>query len=109
MTCLTLNIEIGSAILKANAPVVFFEEFIFRGILWMALRKIKLSERWILLIQAALFGLAHYYFYFHYPVFLFVVIPISGILFGAMVYRTKSIFLSLIFHFLFNIISNLLL
>lgn len=103
------NVDIAGAILQANAPVVFFEEFIFRGVLWMALRRINLGERWILLIQAALFGFAHYYFYFDYPVFLFVVIPISGILFGAMVYRTKSIFLSLVCHFLFNIIANLLL
>ena len=103
------NVEIAGAILQANAPVVFFEEFIFRGVLWMALRKINLSERWILMTQAALFGFAHYYFYFDYPVFLFVVIPISGILFGAMVYRTKSIFLSLVCHFLFNIVANLLL
>jgi len=45
------NVEIAGAILQANAPVVFFEEFIFRGVLWMALRKINLSERWILMTR----------------------------------------------------------
>jgi uncharacterized protein len=103
------KIDIGSAISRANTPLVFFEEFIFRGILWMMLRKIGLGERWILFIQAVLFGLAHFYFFFYYPVFLFVVIPILGILFGAMVYRSRSIFPSLMFHFVINVISNLLL
>ncbi|MDR0499252.1 MAG: CPBP family intramembrane metalloprotease [Holophagales bacterium] len=76
------------------------EELFFRGILWGECRRIKLSNLSILCIQAILFWGAHY-FYYDNP-FNWVRVMISGLIFGIVAWRTRSILASSILHAMFN-------
>lgn len=96
---------IDTAILRANLPAAVCEEALFRGMLWMFLKNLKLTERKILFIQALLFWISHYYYYSKLYIF-WVAFPIISFLFGMMVIRSKSLTPSTISHFVINILLN---
>jgi len=78
------------------------EEPLFRGFLWGALRQLKLSNGWILLIQTLLFTSAHVYFAHQYPLMFWVYIPAAAILFGILTLRSRSISAAILAHGMIN-------
>jgi len=72
------------------------EEFLFRGFFWGYSRKSKSSEVSILCIQTILFWGAHYY-YFSKPG-PWIMVLLMGLIFGAVAWKTKSLFLSALVH-----------
>jgi membrane protease YdiL (CAAX protease family) len=98
------NMSVVDVAFFVNPPFLLAEEFVFRGLLWEFLRDIKFSENKIIYIQAFLFWLCHLYFA---PIVLWILFPLTSILLGYLVLRTKSITFSLFLHFLHNIFSNI--
>jgi membrane protease YdiL (CAAX protease family) len=93
----------------AQLAVIVFEELIFRGALWTYLRSLGLNERATFSVQAFLFWVSHHKFLLlNNPYFFWIALPINAILLGLMTWRSKSLTLSTIGHFLFNFISQLL-
>lgn len=84
---------IYSIIAVAVIPAVF-EELFFRGIIFSQFKNVSLKKACI--IAGLLFGLGH----FNYQQFLYAFA--MGILACAVVYRTKSIFPTIILHFTIN-------
>lgn len=83
---------------------VVYEEFLFRGLLWKYLKKLRFSERTVFIVTSLLFWLAHYEYLLDSSLVVFwIYIPIISILLGFVVYRTKSIGFSSISHFLTNV------
>jgi len=78
------------------------EEPLFRGFLWGALRQLKLSDGWILLIQTLLFTSAHVYFAHQYPLMFWVYIPSAAIVFGILTMRSRSISSAILAHGMIN-------
>jgi membrane protease YdiL (CAAX protease family) len=72
------------------------EEFLFRGFLWGFMRQAGLSDFSILCIQAILFWVGHYW-YWDMPI-AWIRVLFGGLLYGAVAWRTKSLFLSAIVH-----------
>jgi hypothetical protein len=95
--------------LQAQLAVIVFEELIFRGALWAYLRSLGLSERAVFYAQAFLFWVSHHKFLsLNNPYFFWIALPINAILLGLITWRSKSLTVSTIGHFLFNFISQLL-
>jgi len=78
------------------------EEPLFRGFLWGALRQLKLSDGWILLIQTLLFTSAHVYFAQQYPLMFWVYIPAAALVFGILTMRSRSISAAILAHGMIN-------
>jgi membrane protease YdiL (CAAX protease family) len=76
------------------------EEFLFRGFFWGYLRKFQISELSILCIQAIPFWAAHYYYASTPGIWIRVLI--SGLLFGVVAWKTRSIFSSALVHACWN-------
>ncbi|MCL1894204.1 MAG: CPBP family intramembrane metalloprotease [Holophagaceae bacterium] len=101
-----------SAIVVQFALNALPEELLFRGFLWGYLKNnIKISNFSILLIQAILFWAGHYW-YFDLP-WRWINVLVSGLVFGIVAWKTKSLFISSIAHaclnsssVFFNSISN---
>jgi len=74
------------------------EEPLFRGFLWGYLRQLKWKEVWICLFQAFLFTLAHAYYIKSSPVSFWLLDPFYGIVFGLLVWRSRSIATSMAAH-----------
>jgi membrane protease YdiL (CAAX protease family) len=89
-----------------RTPFILVEELLFRGILWMFLKNLKLSEWIIVFVQAALFWLFHVYYVFTDPVHFWVTIPIISVALGVMTWYSRSITPALLAHFLYNAISS---
>ncbi|MBV6401913.1 MAG: hypothetical protein CNIPEHKO_02216 [Anaerolineales bacterium] len=99
---------IGS--LQAYLALNVFEEVIFRGALWAYLRSLKLNDQAAFLVQAFLFWIAHRSLLLaNHPYSFWVATPCIAILLGLLVWRTKSLTPSIISHFLFNFLSQILL
>jgi membrane protease YdiL (CAAX protease family) len=97
-------------VLQSYLVLNVFEEVIFRGALWVYLRSLGLSERTTFFVQAFLFWIAHPRFLFLGDWYSFwVAAPCIAILLGLLVWRSKSLTPSVLAHFLFNFISQLLL
>jgi len=79
-----------------NAAVI--EEPLLRGFLWGFLLSKHWKVHWIWLIQAGLFMLAHIYYLGTFNYSLFIIVPFSGLVFGLLVWRSKSIGTSMIAH-----------
>lgn len=90
------------AIFWTNPPIIAAEEFLFRGLLWKLLRDFGYTENKVIYIQAFLFWVFHFYLE---PIFFWIFLPLTSILFGYLVSRTKSISYSMILHFTHNIFS----
>jgi len=77
------------------------EEFMFRGFLWGCLRKFGMADKWILFVQAGLFWVAHIN-YIDRGYSFWVVVPLSGLVFGLLAWQSKSIATSMIAHSVVN-------
>ena len=82
------------------------EEVLFRGFTWGFLRRIKVKEYWILIIQLFMFIIGHVYFLETNPYVFWIVIPTGGFLMGIVVWKTRSIGHSMITHSLGNAFGN---
>ena len=78
------------------------EEPFFRGFLWGALRETGFRDRGAFVIQALLFWLAHVYYLRAYPLSFWFIVPLGAVLFGLLVWFSKSLSTSLIAHGLMN-------
>ncbi len=78
------------------------EEPVFRGILWGVLRKKGWNEVIILPFQAALFLLAHVYYFGKMPYMFWISIPIGGLALGFMAWRSRTITSSMAAHSMMN-------
>jgi membrane protease YdiL (CAAX protease family) len=83
------------------------EEFIFRGFLWGCLRKIGLSNMWILFIQAGLFWVAHIN-YIDRSYSFWIALPIGGLVMGLLAWKSKSIATSMVLHSVYNAMTYLI-
>lgn len=84
-------------------PLAIVEEVVFRGMLWMFLKKLNFSEYKIIILQAIFFWIPHVYFASENPVSFWVIVPIMSIILGVSVWATRSITSSIFLHVLFNI------
>ena len=78
------------------------EEPFFRGFLWGALKKSGWKEGWVLAAQGVLFWVAHIYLIERSPMTFWVIVPLGGVVFGALAWRSRSIGVSMIAHGLAN-------
>jgi membrane protease YdiL (CAAX protease family) len=78
------------------------EEPLFRGFLWGYLRQLKWRENLIWLFQAVLFTSAHVYFAAQFPLMFWVLIPLAGLLFGLLAWRSRSIAPAIFAHAMVN-------
>lgn len=78
------------------------EEPFFRGFLWGALRRAGWKDVWICILQGALFWLAHVYWLDRSPFTFWVIVPLGGLVFGLLAWRSRSIAVSMIAHGLAN-------
>ncbi|WP_353097971.1 CPBP family intramembrane glutamic endopeptidase [Empedobacter brevis] len=79
------------------APV--FEEIIFRGIILKGMLNFNIKPTIAILINGFVFGCAHM------NPWQFIGAGILGVIFGIVYYRTKSLFLPILLHFLNNTLS----
>ena len=95
--------------LQYALAVIIFEEVIFRGALSAYLKSLGLSDRANFNVQVFLFWIAHHrYLLLNHQFFFWFSIPCGAILLGLLAWRSKSLTLSTIGHFLFNFITQLL-
>jgi hypothetical protein len=87
-------------------PEVVVEEVMFRGMLWMFLKSQDFSDLKIVVLQAILFWLCHVNS-LNSSVFFWVIVPITSVLLGLVVWKSKSITTSIIAHLLVNVLSDL--
>ena len=79
------------------API--FEEIIFRGIILKGMLNFKVNPTVAILLNGLIFGLAHM------NPWQFIGAGLLGVIFGYVYYRTKSLFLPILLHFLNNTLS----
>ena len=84
------------------------EEPLFRGFLWGHLRKAGWNEWWIWLFQALLFMLGHIYYLPQLPISFWVIVPVGGLVFGLLTWKSRTIASSMAAHGLFNALSQLI-
>ncbi|HEY3316717.1 MAG TPA: CPBP family intramembrane glutamic endopeptidase [Bacillota bacterium] len=90
------------------ASAVVSEEPVFRGFLWGYLRKAGLSDFQTLLVQAALFWVAHFFQASKgFGVGFFLLIPVGSLVFGFLAWRARSISASMAAHSVVNAIGRL--
>ena len=105
------NVSISILILGAIhqlAHAAIFEEPMFRGFLWGYLRKVNWKEKWILLFQASLFWIAHIN-YLDRPYSFWIAVPVSGIVLGFLVWRSRSLVSAMFAHAIVNSMSYVML
>ena len=93
-----------------NLSVALFEELIFRALilslLLLAFKKFRFAPLWAILVSSGAFGIVHILNIFSTPVgFVFMQVGYTfllGLLWGTLYYFTKSIWPSVIAHFVFN-------
>ncbi len=85
----------------------FFEEIIFRGVLFQAFMEYFGKYITTLLFSLA-FAVAHYY-NTDFDVIFFINLILAGILFSVMYIQTKSLWLSISFHFAWNLLQSAML
>lgn len=96
--------------LQAYLALNAIEEVIFRGALWAYLRSLGLNEQVAFSIQAFLFWIAHHRFLLtNHPYLFWIAVPCISIVLGLLAWRTKSLTPSIIGHFLFNFVGQILL
>jgi membrane protease YdiL (CAAX protease family) len=102
------NVEqnLVSSIFRANFPLVFFEDLIFRGILWKNLEDRNLTWYQIIFLQGIFFWLIHFDSYSNFFPF-WIILPFSSLLFGVITHNSKSILPSLVLHYFYNLFITL--
>ena len=88
----------------ANAAAL--EEPIFRGFLWGCLESKGWKQVWIWLLQAVLFCAGHAYYLPENPVF-FVGTFVTALIFGLLVWKSRSVGTSMIVHGFGNSIADI--
>jgi hypothetical protein len=91
----------------ANLPLVVFEEVLFRGLLWMHLISMGFQRYQVIFTQGLLFWFSHLYYFKSDPISFWFWLPLSSIMLGIIVWRSKSISQSTIGHFLYNFLLQL--
>ena len=81
------------------------EEPLFRGFLWGSFRQMGIQNWLVCVIQAALFWLAHIYYY-NTGINFWVVIPIGSLILGLVILKTKSTSYSMATHALINSLGD---
>lgn len=76
------------------------EEPLFRGFLWGLLKRAKVRDVWIWLIQTGLFMLAHLYYFFsrEYAIYFWIMVPAGGLVLGWLAWRSRSIAPGIVAH-----------
>lgn len=104
--------QVNNAIKQSSGPILWsflfgvcifapvFEEFLFRGVMWWILEGL-ISARVAFIVTTILFSLAHLE-----PLHIAAVFPL-GVLFGFLRWRSGSIWLPLLAHFLNNTLASL--
>ncbi len=82
------------------------EEPLFRGFLWGMLLKSGWKNVWIWLFQTALFVIGHLFYLNGSLLSLWLYVPIAGLVFGALVWRSKTIASSMATHALSNALGQ---
>jgi membrane protease YdiL (CAAX protease family) len=75
------------------------EELIFRGLLYGRLVRTRLGVRWTIILLAAAFAVLHT----AYTPAVIAIIFVDGLLLGAARYRTKSVYVPIAMHLLWNL------
>ena len=83
-----------------------FEEPLFRGFLWGYLFKLVKDEKKVLLLQMLLFWVAHIK-YIGAPATFWISVPLSGLLLGLLVWRSRSLTTSMFAHAAMNAVVYL--
>jgi membrane protease YdiL (CAAX protease family) len=99
--------EILQVAINNNFQQAFFEEFVFRGMVWMFLIHFNLKDKPIIFLQALLFWLFHHFYISSRPITFWIYLPIQSIIYGIIVSRTKSITPVFVAHFINNIVVTL--
>lgn len=86
-------------------PFTLIEEFIFRGLLWKFLADLSWSVPKIVGLQAFLFWFSHSRYLLTDPIYFWITIPLASIVLGVVVWRTRSITVSLLAHLFYNFLS----
>jgi len=95
----------SSIIIQLNNAAITTEP-LFRGFLWGILKNRQWKDHWIWLFQAILFTFAHIYYLGKYNYSFFIIVPISSLILGLLVWRSRSIGVSMITHSLINSIGD---
>jgi len=85
-----------------SVPFSVYEEAVYRGVLFMFLKDLELSEPKIIYIQAFLFWISHINYALESPVYFWIFIPVLGLILGYIALRSKSITTSSVIHILVN-------
>ena len=88
--------------LLENIPNSIYEEAIYRGMLYMFLKDLGLSESKVLYVQAFIFWIKHINYLFAAPLSFWLFIPILGLTLGHITFRSKSLTPSIFAHVLYN-------
>jgi membrane protease YdiL (CAAX protease family) len=80
---------------------VVYEEMLFRGMLWMMLKNLTNSNWKVLFIQGFIFWIAH--FSYLPRLSFWISVPLSGLWFGLLLWRSKSLTPGTIVHFIYNL------
>jgi len=83
------------------------EEPLFRGFLWGSLRKKGWKDAWICILQAGLFGLGHLYYLNKAPLSFWVIVPLSGLVFGLLAWRSRSVAVTMVAHGFGNAVAQM--
>jgi len=101
------GIEILTLVMYQLSNAAVAEEPLFRGFLWGHLRKRGMLDSHILIIQAGLFWISHFYYFGVYSISFWIIVPIGGFVTGLVVWKTRSIGASMLTHGLVNAIGQI--
>jgi hypothetical protein len=79
-----------------------YEEPLFRGFLWGALRQRQLSDLHVWLLQVGLFSIGHLYYFRRFPISFWLVVPVTGMVCGLLAWRSRSIIPGMVAHGIAN-------
>jgi len=100
----SLNIQNMSFFFVEAIPFSVYEEAVYRGMLYMLLKDLNLSESKIFFTQVFVFWISHINYLLSDPLNFWVFIPIIGCTLGYIALRSKSITPSAIAHIFINVL-----
>ncbi|PKO13297.1 MAG: hypothetical protein CVU39_20005 [Chloroflexi bacterium HGW-Chloroflexi-10] len=83
------------------------EESIFRGFLWGFFKDIGWNEKLIFVVQACLYMLSHL-FYWDKPIAFWFFVPVWGVIYGLLAWKSRSVFPSMLAHAFYNAVIAVL-
>jgi hypothetical protein len=98
----SVSISTGLAFLYQMGFAAVSEEPLFRGFLWGYLCRLGWREKWVWITQMLLFMMAHLYFINAMHVQFWVLVPVAGLLFGLLAWRSRSIAPGMLAHAAYN-------